>query len=391
LKIIDFVPILVLTNFVFFQAEAFAALCKNAHFDFDPVIAPRAFLSELTSIAPQFGGRQQHDAQEFLSWLLDALHEDTNRVLNKPYIQYGDSANRPDSEVADEFWRGHMQRNQSVLQDLFGGQEKSALQCPECEFESTRFDPFYSLSLPLPPLHPRILNVQLFLRLPELQSLMALLPEAVTALGSILADAQLDHVAIELVQAACAISPSQLLFTLPVSPLATIAQVKEQTCARIREIVAQHIKPALLQLEKLPLPADAPEERARNIGTIVQALRHTVNASQRLSVGTLTATVTAGHRFTKIFNDARQVSVGVRDDEVVTLFEVQCASLSKRTERSIHQIRFLFRRGDALFGTAFAYDWKSSEMTGKALHQVVSQYVRRVATVSTGTYTPVSL
>lgn len=30
---------------------------------------------------------QQHDSQEFLSYILDAIHEDLNRIHNKPYIE----------------------------------------------------------------------------------------------------------------------------------------------------------------------------------------------------------------------------------------------------------------------------------------------------------------
>ncbi len=37
--------------------------------------------------APQFEGFQQHDAQEFLSFLLDGLHEDLNSVSLKPILE----------------------------------------------------------------------------------------------------------------------------------------------------------------------------------------------------------------------------------------------------------------------------------------------------------------
>ena len=40
----------------------------------------------ICSYAPQFGGTEQHDSQEFLNFLLDGLHEDLNRVLAKPQI-----------------------------------------------------------------------------------------------------------------------------------------------------------------------------------------------------------------------------------------------------------------------------------------------------------------
>lgn len=42
---------------------------------------------------------QQHDSQEFLSFLLDGLHEDLNRVHHKPYEELKDSDDRPDEDV----------------------------------------------------------------------------------------------------------------------------------------------------------------------------------------------------------------------------------------------------------------------------------------------------
>ena len=37
-------------------------------------------------IQPQFRGYRQHDAQELCTFLLDALHEDLNKIKRKPYI-----------------------------------------------------------------------------------------------------------------------------------------------------------------------------------------------------------------------------------------------------------------------------------------------------------------
>lgn len=37
--------------------------------------------------APNFAGYQQHDCHELVTFLLDGLHEDLNRVVKKPYIE----------------------------------------------------------------------------------------------------------------------------------------------------------------------------------------------------------------------------------------------------------------------------------------------------------------
>ncbi|KAL0374740.1 UNVERIFIED_CONTAM: Ubiquitin carboxyl-terminal hydrolase 8 [Sesamum radiatum] len=60
----------------------------------------------------------QSNEEEFLSFLLDGLHEDLNRVKRKPYIQAKDEDGRPDEEVADEYWENHLSRNNSIIVDL---------------------------------------------------------------------------------------------------------------------------------------------------------------------------------------------------------------------------------------------------------------------------------
>lgn len=83
--------------------------------------------------APSFTGYHQHDSQELLAFLLDGLHEDLNRIIKKPYTETPDSNGRPDEEVANDCWKLHKARNDSVIVDLFQGQYKSTLVCPECQ------------------------------------------------------------------------------------------------------------------------------------------------------------------------------------------------------------------------------------------------------------------
>lgn len=92
----------------------------------------------------------QQDCQELMSFLLDGLHEDLNRVKKKPYIEAKNSEGRPDHVLAREAWSNYLKRNDSIVVDTFHGLLKSTLVCPECEHVSVTFDPFCYLSLPLP-------------------------------------------------------------------------------------------------------------------------------------------------------------------------------------------------------------------------------------------------
>uniref|UniRef100_A0A8C7I8F4 ubiquitinyl hydrolase 1 n=1 Tax=Oncorhynchus kisutch TaxID=8019 RepID=A0A8C7I8F4_ONCKI len=113
-------------------------------------LAPLKLRWTIAKYAPRFNGFQQQDSQELLAFLLDGLHEDLNRVHEKPYVELKDSDGRPDWEVASEAWENHLRRNRSIVVDLFHGQLRSQVKCKTCGHVSARFDPFNFLSLPLP-------------------------------------------------------------------------------------------------------------------------------------------------------------------------------------------------------------------------------------------------
>uniref|UniRef100_A0A665UBA3 Ubiquitin carboxyl-terminal hydrolase n=1 Tax=Echeneis naucrates TaxID=173247 RepID=A0A665UBA3_ECHNA len=140
-------------------AEAYADVIKQMWSGRHYSVVPRVFKTKVGHFASQFLGYQQHDSQELLSFLLDGLHEDLNRVKNKEYIELRDADGRPDQEVAEEAWRNHRRRNDSVIVDTFHGLFKSTLVCPECHKVSVTFDPFCYLSIPLPVSKERVMEV----------------------------------------------------------------------------------------------------------------------------------------------------------------------------------------------------------------------------------------
>ncbi|KAF9929459.1 CSN-associated deubiquitinating enzyme Ubp12 [Linnemannia zychae] len=131
-------------------ARAYANVIDKVWNGTNKVLSPREFKQTIGRFAPSFTGYHQHDSQELLAFLLDGLHEDLNRIKKKPYTEVPDSNGRPDEEVANDCWELHKARNNSIIVDLFQGQYKSTLVCPECEKVSVTFDPFMYLSLPLP-------------------------------------------------------------------------------------------------------------------------------------------------------------------------------------------------------------------------------------------------
>lgn len=101
-------------------------------------------------LAPQFAGYEQHDAQEFLRFLVDKLHTDVNRVHTKPKNLPELNDNLSDSALASEHWKRYLMSENSYILDLFCGQLKSTLECLVCGNKSVTFEIFWDVSLPLP-------------------------------------------------------------------------------------------------------------------------------------------------------------------------------------------------------------------------------------------------
>ncbi|PWA28682.1 hypothetical protein CCH79_00014814 [Gambusia affinis] len=119
----------------------------------DTVVNPRQFYSVFKAAVPYFSGYSQQDAQEFLRFLLDKLHTEINR---RPYVKRTGKEPQQQyvrfriSEEANAMWKKHLERDDSIIVDLFSGQLRSSLHCSVCSHYSNTFDVFCDLSLPIP-------------------------------------------------------------------------------------------------------------------------------------------------------------------------------------------------------------------------------------------------
>ncbi|GCB76827.1 hypothetical protein scyTo_0019933 [Scyliorhinus torazame] len=112
------------------------------------------FQNVVSKNAFQYRGTSQHDAQEFLLWLLDRVHEDLNNIV----LTNGRPAAKPPKDE-DELCEGpSLPVRSSFVQELFQAQYRSSLTCPHCQKQSNTFDPFLCISLPIPPLQTRSLS-----------------------------------------------------------------------------------------------------------------------------------------------------------------------------------------------------------------------------------------
>ncbi|CAA9963207.1 Ubiquitin carboxyl-terminal hydrolase [Pyrenophora teres f. maculata] len=138
-------------------AKSYAGLL-SAIFSLDnnSAVSPKDFKQKLGKANTLFSGYGQQDSQEFVSWLVDALHEDLNRIHKKPYCENPDSTDDtfrdPEAirKLGEVYRNNHRARNDSVAMDLFSGFYKNTMVCPDCEKVSITFDPYSQLTLQLP-------------------------------------------------------------------------------------------------------------------------------------------------------------------------------------------------------------------------------------------------
>ncbi len=142
--------------------------------DYFPISrSPNNLQRTIAQLQSQYAGTEQHDSQEFLSFLLDGIHEDLNRVTLKPPAvmltpqEEAEMEKLPACIASDREWSRWMSRNNSVIADYFQGQFRNQLQCMTCStvcpsplysswvlkstFQtSTTYNVFSILQLPIP-------------------------------------------------------------------------------------------------------------------------------------------------------------------------------------------------------------------------------------------------
>ena len=126
-------------------ARAFGDLIREMWCGHSGRTAPHDLKRTLGQRISRFSGYGQQDSAELVNYLLDLIHEDLNRVRQKPYVEMSDNNDRPDAEIAKEFWDGFKARNSSIITDLMYGQLKSTVTCLTCRRVANAFDPYLSV------------------------------------------------------------------------------------------------------------------------------------------------------------------------------------------------------------------------------------------------------
>ncbi len=117
----------------------------------DGVLSPVSFKALFSHIYSQFRGYEQHDSHEYLTVILNSLHETLAR--NVRYKITGTVQNDLDKHIqnAHEQWAHHYRNRHSAILDIFSGQLQTKTVCPHCEEVSYKYDPVMAMDIPLPP------------------------------------------------------------------------------------------------------------------------------------------------------------------------------------------------------------------------------------------------
>ena len=131
--------------------------------DIDPVV-PEVFKDLISEKFPQFNGNNQQDANEFIITLLNALNESLKSpIININYEQIYVEPRDSDLEKSKKFWDLYLKYNDSIITDLFCGQLKQTIRCPDCQEFKEKFECFNILNLPINKFEKKyIYNFQFF-------------------------------------------------------------------------------------------------------------------------------------------------------------------------------------------------------------------------------------
>ena len=113
--------------------------------------SPKKIKNIVGSKNKKFLTYNQQDSNEFMTVFLELLGEDLNMAKRKVYRElYEQKQNETDLQAAQRFWSLHVDRNNSIITDLFHGLLKCIITCPICKFKNITYDPFNTLTLTIP-------------------------------------------------------------------------------------------------------------------------------------------------------------------------------------------------------------------------------------------------
>ena len=107
-------------------------------------VHPNDLKKQVRAITNRFPKYKQHDAHEYMRFLLNELHEEINRASVEG------RKSPVDNETLEEACARYLTWEDSRISELFGGMLRSDVCCSVCSNQSTVYIPFLDIALPIP-------------------------------------------------------------------------------------------------------------------------------------------------------------------------------------------------------------------------------------------------
>lgn len=115
-------------------------------------VIPRKFKTTLDELIPNFRGYSQQDSHEFLSLILDMLHEEFKTDVEILEIIQPEKIDYEKMDVLDngiKFYTNFIKKNHSIILDIFYGIFVFEIKCVKCGNCNYNYEPFNTIELDL--------------------------------------------------------------------------------------------------------------------------------------------------------------------------------------------------------------------------------------------------
>jgi ubiquitin carboxyl-terminal hydrolase 8 len=138
-----------LKKFEHYMVMSFYAVLCGIWESNENIITPKSFKENLYKFVSKFHGNEEQDSHECLLYILDLLHKGLSYEIEVDIS--GEIQSKTDKLMKDsmETWKKHYQDSYSIFIELFYGQFHGMIKCSDCEYDSSSFDPFSTIQLPI--------------------------------------------------------------------------------------------------------------------------------------------------------------------------------------------------------------------------------------------------